>query len=68
MMDDEFKMSNLLTFPKPHIEEGMTLRDYFAGQALLGLLSGDCCGIRDVAKQAYEIADKMCEIRDTSKE
>ena len=53
---------------------GMTLRDYFAGQALAGLLANPggpvqannaCgwtfanCGIHDVAQEAYGLADAM---------
>ena len=42
------------------IEYGMSLRDYFAGQALVGLLSGGgydkwAC----VAEDSYNIADAM---------
>lgn len=41
---------------------GMTLRDWFAGQALpetmrLGLMLN--CSLRDVAEDAYEMADAM---------
>jgi len=37
---------------------GMDLRDYFAGQALVGILS--CYGVGDEnAKDAYVIADAM---------
>ena len=47
-------------------EPGMTLRDYFAAKALLGLLSDG--SIRDkpegFAKSAYEVADAMLKERD----
>ncbi len=47
-------------------EDGMTLRDYFAGQALTGYLSGSTSigGTKsDAAKWAYEFADAMIEAR-----
>jgi hypothetical protein len=57
--------------------EGMTLRDYFAGQALTGLLSNEqwcrrldkaaakqVVGFKEaVAFSAYEMADKMLKAR-----
>jgi hypothetical protein len=49
-------------------QDGMTLRDYFAGQALIGYLSGSITSIggtkSDVAKWVYEFADEMIEARD----
>jgi hypothetical protein len=51
---------------------GMTLRDYFAGQALQGLLSNSAIVqlhvIRtdEVAHYAYEFADAMLNRRDAS--
>ncbi len=51
-----------------HIDEGMTLRDYFAGQALAGLMANANmpfaadyaeCEPRQIADAAYEIADAM---------
>ncbi len=55
--------------------EGMSLRDYFAGQALMGLCSqmpvkditAICDGIKGGAIEAtaaYRLADKMLEVRD----
>lgn len=39
---------------------GMTLRDYFAGQALIALLtSTDPRSTRGLAKLCYEVADAM---------
>lgn len=64
-----------LTFPEDTPEGkitwfGLTLRDYFAGQALVGLLSG--CHIPDMrfddrdelADYAYLLADEMLMARD----
>ncbi|WP_395175483.1 hypothetical protein [Roseibium alexandrii] len=54
-------------FPAP---PGVTLRDYFAGQALIGLSSGFNGGVGDTewfeqygAPVAYKIADAMLEAR-----
>ena len=53
-------------------QSGMTLRDYFAGQALAGnleqgiendMLSGWWHAPEDIADRAYEIADAMIERR-----
>ena len=64
-------MDNPPAFPT-HGYDGMTLRDYFAGQALVGQIAA-CAGetpypSRDrAAKQAYEYADAMLKAR-TKKE
>lgn len=47
-------------------QRGMTLRDYFAGQALAALLVSDSdseTSYRDTVKNAYYIADAMLEER-----
>jgi hypothetical protein len=45
---------------------GMTLRDWFAGQALVGLLAHEGAeGAQHIAKSAYEYADKMLKERRT---
>lgn len=59
---------NPLAFPRPGFdnpagyEDGMTLLDWFAGQALAGFLSspllGDL-GRQKIAGEAYAIADAM---------
>lgn len=52
-----------------HIQSGMELRDYFAGQALMGLCGN--ANIRpevDPAKLAYELADNMMEARELNHE
>lgn len=44
--------------------EGMTLRDYFAGQALAGLVgSAAVANGEDVADVAYQLADAMLQER-----
>jgi hypothetical protein len=45
---------------------GMTLRDWFAGQALAGLLSNsnDCFNPEGAARVAFEIADAMLAERE----
>ena len=44
--------------------KGMTLRDYFAGQALIGLvtLTGPA---KQIAEMTYEFADAMIAARDS---
>jgi hypothetical protein len=55
------------------VNEGMTLRDYFAGQALIGLLAARHINPHDYppkraaeisAEKSYAIADAMLEARD----
>lgn len=55
-------------FPVPGIAEstlGMSLRDWFAGQALAGLMAGREPGgsFRDFADDSYSYADAMLEAR-----
>jgi len=53
----------MMAFPDPHRTDikGMTLRDYFAGQAMLRTSVG--ASYEQLAKTAYEIADAMLEAR-----
>jgi hypothetical protein len=47
--------------------QGMTLRDYFAGQALTGLLTQPAepeYGLRYFARSAYLMADEMLKARE----
>jgi hypothetical protein len=45
-------------------EEGMTLRDYFAGQALAGIMAATTvCDPEAVASRAYVVADAMLKER-----
>ncbi len=60
-----------------HSPEGMSLRDWFAGQALAGICAGLCSdhtkegrerafdrvGFTDAAKDAYTLADAMITAR-----
>ena len=49
-----------------HSEWGMTLRDYFAGQALAGALADPTCDVSpiELAKIAYREADAMLKARE----
>jgi len=65
---------NIPAFPRPlgeggykynESQTGMTLRDYFAGQAIAGLLaSGEWGCDCQTAEQAYGMADSMFYIKD----
>lgn len=47
-------------------QPGMTLRDWFAGQALVGLLAGSPdadCGPSGYANDAYSMADAMLKMK-----
>lgn len=56
-------------FPSPQCgdwspEYGMSLRDWFAGQALAGMMASDDGSTpENVAAEAYEIADAMLAAR-----
>ena len=51
------------------LEDGISVRDYFAGQALAGLLASgeDSIDAETNAHDAYIIADAMIKARETSK-
>ena len=56
-------------FPVMYCSEGMTLRDYFAGQALVGMLQNYTTqkfgmGEETCARGAYEFADAMIAARE----
>lgn len=57
------KTKNIAAFPLKHSDDkfnpGMTLRDYFAGQALAGIMAKENSRNIDVAKYSYEIAEKL---------
>lgn len=46
-----------------HLQEGMSLRDWFAGQALEKASKGNSKTAQDIAKRAYYIADAMIAAR-----
>lgn len=47
-----------------YFQEGMTLKDYFAAQAMNALIiKGEVRGTDLIAMRAYEIADAMMEAR-----
>lgn len=49
-------------------EGGMTLRDYFAGQAIAGLCCRDATRMTDtLAQEAFEVADAMLAERNKEK-
>lgn len=64
------KVENPHAFPVNIYEKGMTLRDWFAGQALAGLCSmADTTGVWQwdtdgVSTKAYEIADALLAQRE----
>ncbi len=66
MMDDEIKPA----FASEH-QRGMDLRDWFAGQALRGLMSNPSVSglslLNDSAKIAFSVADEMLKLRQSDK-
>lgn len=47
-----------------YLDQGMSLRDWFAGQALAGILAGNQFGcIQDISDLAYKRADEMLKTR-----
>ena len=62
------KTKNPTAFPLKHADDkfnpGMTLRDYFAGQAITGIVSNtplwnDITTLQQSAELAYELADAL---------
>ena len=53
---------NPTLFPRGETH-GMELRDWFAGQALIGLLVANTEHRHDVQNTAYEIAERMLDAR-----
>jgi hypothetical protein len=54
-------------------QKGMTLRDYFAGQGMIGFLAGKHytsgnLSLGEIPKAAYEMADAMLAEREKSKQ
>ena len=47
-----------------HIEDGMSLRDYFAAKAMEGMIMTQTYNDDAIAKYAYKIADAMLKARE----
>lgn len=67
---EELEAAGDWAFPARHTPEhspGMTLRDWFAGQALSGLMASHdwkhMCDTDSYAKDAYSLADSMLKAR-----
>jgi hypothetical protein len=60
-MSDKFEDEVQAAFPDRY-RDGMTLRDYFAAQAMLRTSVGS--SYEQLAKTAYEIADAMMKARE----
>ncbi len=56
---------NPILFPRGE-NDGMELRDWFAGQALIGLLVRDTEHPQEIQDTAYEIAERMLDARRSS--
>ena len=56
---------NPILFPRGETH-GMQLRDWLAGQALIGLLVANTEHPQEVQNSAYEIADRMLDARRSS--
>jgi hypothetical protein len=51
--------------PGTYASPGMTMRDWFAGQALCGIMSGSSrTNFEMVSKEAYKLADAMLNHRE----
>jgi hypothetical protein len=61
-MSDKFEDEVQAAFPDRY-RDGMTLRDYFAAQAMLRTSVGS--SYEQLAKTAYEIADAMLKARES---
>ena len=57
-------MSHADTQPAPSVIHGISLRDYFAGCAITGLLVDTALSKVKVVTFAYEVADAMLEQRE----
>lgn len=65
-MDNDTKFENPPAFPGRDLHRGMTLRDYFAGRALAGMIAGGVCDEpENTARVAYQLADAMLKARES---
>jgi len=46
------------------LNDGMTLRDYFAAKAMQGKIAAGATGFEDIAFYAYKYADAMLKARE----
>lgn len=73
MTREEYQAAGGGAFPisaEEFFDRGMSLRDYFAGQALVGILAAQAdpnmevlLGAKEAAKESYEYADAMLAVR-----
>ena len=58
--------SEVVTTNDGWLHSGMTLRDYFAAKALVGLLStnGSLARATDLARVCYQLSDEMLKARE----
>lgn len=73
VMQPSDRVKGALEMVGEKMHDGLTIRDYFAGQALIGILSGKYGEVQDslsdksykdaVAKVAYEFSDAMLTSR-----
>ena len=67
MMAELKRKTGGLVFSQRPRDEGLTIRDYFAGQALAGIhifYNSDKKNASDIARVVYSIADAMLEERE----
>lgn len=55
---------NEITGYIPPETSGMTLRDYFAAKAMQSIISNQQCPWKEIAEDAYEMADLMLKARE----
>ena len=67
-MNDEAAFPVAVPADWDSVQNGMSLRDYFAGQALVGMLAGrqpnNAYPLEHLAQMSYATADAMIEARD----
>ena len=63
-MHPDGRLVGTQTSPVSGWETGMSLRDYFAGQALAGLLTHAMRTPAEASREAYQLADAMLAARE----